>query len=300
MRWFGWFRKKKTAADEQSMMATIGGRTFTRGIPYALPRDLEEMNRLDFQHFLLRQAFKGNYAAPIGNPGSILDVGAGTGRWAREMALLFPQAQVVGIDVNVPPVDEAASGGAASEPLPPNYRFVAGNIFEGLPFPDASFDFVHMRLLVLAIPHDKWPFVVGELARVTRIGGWVESVEATTLEQGGPAMDLIMEWIVTMLARRGIVFADGAKVGTLLQEAGLVNVQAHKITLPFGEYGGRVGKLLATDFFNGARSYGGLLEAQGLATVAQYNEAMEQAARDTASPQVHCLSPFHIAFGQRT
>src|SRR5579883_2951423 len=201
MRWFGWFRKKKTAADEQSMMATIGGRTFTRGIPYALPRDLEEMNRLDFQHFLLRQAFKGNYAAPIGNPGSILDVGAGTGRWAREMALLFPQAQVVGIDVNVPPVDEAASGGAASEPLPPNYRFVAGNVLEGLPFPDASFDFVHMRLLVAGIPHDRWPGVIKELARVTQPGGWVESVESPSLQRGGPATERIIQWIRDLSAR---------------------------------------------------------------------------------------------------
>jgi ubiquinone/menaquinone biosynthesis C-methylase UbiE len=43
------------------------------------------MNRLDFQHFILRQAFKGNYAAPIRNPARILDVGTGTGRWATEM-----------------------------------------------------------------------------------------------------------------------------------------------------------------------------------------------------------------------
>lgn len=304
MRWFGWFRRKKVdeAAEAQAEIvtnSTMYGRSRTAGIPYVLPNDLEEMNRLDFQHYLLRQVFKGNYAAPIGNPTSILDVGTGTGRWAREMAATFPQANVVGLDVNEPPTDEAANSGRGPELRPPNYTFVAGNILEGLPFADASFDFVHMRLLVLAMPHDRWPFVVSELARVTRPAGWIESVEATTLEQGGPAMDLFMSWIVTMLAQRGIDFADGGKVGNLLRANGLVNVTDSKITLPFGDYGGRTGKLLMTDFFNGVMSYGGLMEAKGIATAEQFNQVVAQARADTSSPQARCVSPFYIAYGQR-
>ena len=52
-----------------------------------------------------------------------------------------------------------------------------------------------MRLLVLALPYDRWPFVVSELTRVTRPGGWVESVEALADEQGGPAVDQVMGWV---------------------------------------------------------------------------------------------------------
>ena len=295
MRWFGWFRRK-TPVVEGAAVAMIGGRARKLGIPYVLPSDLEEMNRLDFQHFLLRQTFKGNFAAPIGEPRDILDVGSGTGRWAREMAQLFPTARVVGLDVNPPPVDEAAEAGR-NDPPPPNYSFAPGNILEGLPFPDASFDFVHMRLLVLAIPHDRWPYVVSELVRVTRPGGWVESVEATTLQHGGPAMDMLMDWINTLLARRGIVFADGAKVGELMRTAGLVNVTASDVALPFGEYGDRTARLLATDFFNGVKGYGGLL--QGIATPEQFEQVIAAARADTAKPQTGCISPFHIAYGQR-
>lgn len=300
MRWFGWFRKKPASAEAVgSSVAMIGGRLRKVGIPYALPADLEEQNRLDFQHYVLRFTFKGNYAAPIDNPRTILDVGCGTGLWAREMAAIFPQAEVTGFDVNMPPADERG-GMAYGVPLrPPNYRFQAGNVLEGLPFPDQSFDFVHMRLLVLAIPHDRWPFVVGELARVARVGGWVESVEAGTLRSGGPATDLIMTWITTMLAQRGISFPDGGSVGELMRAAGLANVVAQEADLPFGPYGGRVGSLLATDFFNGARAYGGLFEKLGIATVEQFNQAMAQAAADTSSPEVRCISPFFIAYGQR-
>ena len=69
-----------------ALTTTVGGRTHARGIPYVLPRDLEEMNRLDFQHYVLRQAFKGNFLAPVERPLAILDVGTGTGRWALEVA----------------------------------------------------------------------------------------------------------------------------------------------------------------------------------------------------------------------
>ena len=78
------FRRNSRRADEpdsgDAPRRRFFGREYTAGVPYALPSDLGEMNRLDFQHFVLRQAFKGNYAAPVRKPSSILDVGSGTGR----------------------------------------------------------------------------------------------------------------------------------------------------------------------------------------------------------------------------
>ncbi len=195
MRWIGWTRRKRFANDAtmwqgDAPFRVVGGRRRKAGIPYIVPWDLEEHNRLDFQHFMLRYALRGNYAAPVRNPTGVLDVGSGTGRWAIEMANLFPRARVVGLDVNPPPVDLMAEGGM--DMRPPNYSFVAGNILEGLPFAEPGFDFVHMRALVTAIPHDRWPFVISELARVARPGGWVESLEVTFLEGGGPAVNQLM------------------------------------------------------------------------------------------------------------
>src|SRR5215469_1382768 len=193
MRWFGWLRRRKKANGNgaSSDDSVMYGRKRTRGVPYMMPTDLEEMNRLDFQHYMLRYALRGNYATTIGHPSSILDVGTGTGRWAREMAQLFPQANVIGVDINLPPADSVAQEGKG-DARPPNYTFVTGNLFEGLPFGDNTFDFVHMRLLIMAIPHDQWPQVVRELVRVTRLGGWIESVETTVLQNGGPAMNQII------------------------------------------------------------------------------------------------------------
>ena len=192
MRLFAWFRRRSSrqtgalqavALQEGTPVALVGGRMRTIGLPYALPRDMEEINRLDFQHYMLRYALQGLYAAPLKNPVTILDVGTGTGRWAMDMAQAFPRAQVVGLDVNPPPADERTGSGL--DVRPPNYSFAPGNVLEGLPFEDGTFDFVHMRLLFTAIPADRWPFAISELARVTRPDGWVESVETAGLFNGG-------------------------------------------------------------------------------------------------------------------
>jgi len=107
MGWFGWVRRRSAGRIrelEATPAAVIAGRVRSVGVPYVLPRDMEEVNRLDFQHYMLRYAFQGLYAVPLRNPRDILDVGTGTGRWAREMAQLFPRAKVVGLDIAPPAV----------------------------------------------------------------------------------------------------------------------------------------------------------------------------------------------------
>src|SRR5260370_21837646 len=97
----------------------------------------------------------------------ILDVGSGSGIWAQEVAHQFPAASVFGLDLEPPrPLSSAASATSS----PPNYHFVQGNVLQGLPFPDDTFDFTHQRMLVVAIPAQDWPRVVQERARVTRPG----------------------------------------------------------------------------------------------------------------------------------
>ena len=55
----------------------IAGRLRKVGVPYALPTDPEEQNRLGFQHYVLRFTFKGTYAAPLDIPRSFSTWDAG-------------------------------------------------------------------------------------------------------------------------------------------------------------------------------------------------------------------------------
>ncbi len=148
--------------------AMIAGRRHVTGVPYALPKDEKEVNRLDFQHYIYRNVLRGNFLVPLDNPASILDVAAGTGIWGKEIAQQFPLARVVGLDLE----NLKASGS-----VPANYEFVRGNLLERLPFRDDAFDFVHQRLvLASAVPFERWMDVFRELLRVTRPGGWLELV----------------------------------------------------------------------------------------------------------------------------
>lgn len=275
----------------------VGGRRRKAGIPYIVPWDIEEHNRLDFQHYMLRYALRGNFLAPVRNPHAILDAGSGTGRWAIELANLFPDANVVGLDVNPPPEDITAEAGINTRP--PNYAFVPGNLLEVLPFADNSFDFVHMRALVTAIPHDKWPTVIGELARVTRPRGWVESLECTFLEGGGPAVDQMMRWLDETLTRRSVLFTDGGRVGEVMRLVGLQHVSTPTIGMPCGDYGGRLSKMLATDWISVLKGIGGMTVAQGITTAETFEQMLEQMRAEMASPQYRCVMPLYVAYGQR-
>lgn len=307
MRWFGWFRRKRSVSNSMNVssemadgfpVVVVGGRLRKVGVPYAMPADLAEINRLDFQHYLLRHVFQGNYAAPVQNPASILDVGTGTGRWAYEMAELFPRARVMGVDITPPPSDTASMPGAA-DPRPRNYTFLAANVLEGLPFPDASFDFVHMRLLYSAIPHPRWPFVINELVRVTRPGGWIESVESAVALNPGPVLTQLSATINGMIARREIDPMDGAQVGAMLRAAGIVDVAERRIDVPLGSYGGRIGTMMATDLLAGVEAFGGLLVQTGLSTSAEFQQMHASLREEFASPQNHAIGPFYVAYGRR-
>lgn len=273
------------------------GREYTAGIPYALPSDLGEMNRLDFQHFVLRQAFRGNYAAPLHHPTDILDVGSGTGRWAKEMASTFPAARVSGLDIKEPVTDENGASSSVSDPHPVNYTFVAGNILKGLPFPDATFDFTHQRLLFFAIPTDRWPFVLSELSRVTRPGGWVEVVEGHYgYDPMGPAAQQIADAMLAAMLRRGIDPRSSAHLEQLVSNAGLQQVQLQTVKLPVGDWGGRLGKLVATDVLSFSQAAKPLLLAQGM-TESDFARLITTMRHEMET--LRYTWPFYIVYGQR-
>lgn len=216
-------------------------------VPYLLPKDERELQRLDYQHFMLHQVLKSNTFAPVHDllcrGGHVLDVGCGTGRWCYEIASSYPKTQVIGFDLESIPR-------MPSTPL--NYQFVRGNLLHGLPFPAGSFQYVHQRFLVAGIPLVSWPTAVGELRRVTAPGGWIELAEmGTTFHQAGPATKQFLAWWTAICASRGIDPSRMSLLGLLLKQAGLCRVKTETKILAVGSWGGRLGKLLAQDMLAG-------------------------------------------------
>jgi SAM-dependent methyltransferase len=259
-------------------------------VAYFLPRHEHEaeIDRLDIQHYALHDRLGANYVAPLDEPAQILDVGCGTGLWAYELSAEFPSAHVVGFDL-VP----------SKRPWPATYGFVRGNLLQGLPFADDRFDLVHQRFLMAAVPVKDWARSMTELVRVTRPNGWVELVEMEfDIAPAGPATRRVFEtaWRVGRTAgldTTGIIYRN---LGEHARRAGLIDVETREDTVSIGEWGGRIGSMMATDFRSLFLRTAGLFDRFGVS---------EQELRELVTvmqqewEEHHSLSRFTVALGRK-
>ena len=257
---------------------------------YLMPREPREVNRLDLQHYALRELLGTNHVAPIADPRSVLDVGTGTGQWPLDISREFPRALVIGTDQPAPIAAQDASG----------YFYVRVNVLRGLPFRDGTFDYVHQRLLRAGIPLAAWPDAVGELARVTAPGGMVELGESgERWGNAGPAATRFFGLIRQLGARFGMDTEGPPALGLprLLADAGLDDVGERQVTVPVGEWGGRVGSFMASN-----------VRAIGRALMPVFASALSVPEEETASlvsemlreiEVVHMTGEVWYAWGRR-
>jgi ubiquinone/menaquinone biosynthesis C-methylase UbiE len=256
---------------------------------YLLPRHLAEIDRLDIQHYAMRETLKANYLAPVMQAARVLDVGCGTGQWAFEMCAEFDCSLVVGLDLVSGKSDQ-----------PPVYRYVRGDVLHGLPFADDSFDFVHQRFLVSGLPLASWPDVVRNLARVTRPGGWVELVEVPwRWERAGPASQRIMDLARPLLASLELDTTDVVYrlLDGYLRAAGLTNVARHQVTKPIGRWGGAVGSLMVSNLRAGVTRVCEILQARGVLCADELRKLIQEALLEWENGQM--AYPVAVAFGQK-
>jgi ubiquinone/menaquinone biosynthesis C-methylase UbiE len=97
----------------------------------------------------------------------ILDLGCGTGEITRRLAQLYPQAQVLGVDILEGNLALARRDSVA---LGARVRFESGDAF-ALKLPDAHFDLVVCRHMSQAVPN--FGLVLDEIGRVLKARGWV-------------------------------------------------------------------------------------------------------------------------------
>ncbi|KAF5392427.1 hypothetical protein D9757_002296 [Collybiopsis confluens] len=103
-------------------------------------------------------------------PTSILDLGCGEGHWILDCANQWPDARIVGLDIVDVSLPEIHGNDRMS--------VIRGNFVRyPLPFPRDSFDLVRIANLSLAIPADRWDYVLSEVYRVLRAGGRIELID---------------------------------------------------------------------------------------------------------------------------
>ena len=199
-----------------------------------------EMKRLDEQHHALIEMAKGRLVhAPVQRPKRIVDIGCGTGITTVTLARMFPDAEVVGVDMfPVPPIHEQ----------PANVTYIQARIedtVESLNDPSkekqaddtlrrGSFDYVFARYLVMAVSN--WPAFISACAALLAPGGWLEVQEGSSFEWYNAASPMIplnsspsypLEWSETVVcesAKKGYDFHIGKNLHLHMLKHGLNKV----------------------------------------------------------------------------
>ncbi|KAI0380330.1 S-adenosyl-L-methionine-dependent methyltransferase [Hypomontagnella monticulosa] len=155
---------------------TVHGRTYhsERGNAQSWgPNDSLHDESMDIFHHLSMITMDGKiFLAPLGDDiQKVLDVGCGTGIWAIDFADQFPGAEVVGVDVS------------PQQPqwIPPNLKFEVDDITQPWTYEPNSFDYIHVRWLVGAIPD--WFHLFREVYKATKPGGYTETMESSCIMQ---------------------------------------------------------------------------------------------------------------------
>lgn len=288
-----------TQVEIQPKTFSIDRRPHLSEAAYLLPKDWTDYQRLDLQHFMLRKEMRSNYLAPVRDPQNILDVACGTGRWGAELAREFPAVNVFGFDI-LPP-NPASSAVLRGDDRPPdNYVFVEGDLTKGLPAEWTNvFDFVHMRLMLLALPITEWYPAVLELQRVTAPGGWVELADSVIeSEIQTPAWKTYYDWLRAISARRNLDLHAGLHIAGYLQRAGFEHVQYYRINVPFGYANKQGGDLMAANAEAGIKGLRGPIIQAGIASEAEFDQVFAQMVRDMHTVQ-GASQPYYVAFGQK-
>ncbi|CAH1757755.1 6862_t:CDS:2 [Entrophospora sp. SA101] len=188
--------------------------------------DEKSISNMEILEILYEHVWGGKFSAPVQNELNnmcVLDIGCGSGSWIASVAELYPKSTFIGIDI----MD------FKREDLP-NLAFIKSNIFDGLPFPDNTFDYVHQSNMMLSIRKDKWPFIIDEIIRE-------RDPRSTSL---GPVMDKISKSFVAYLKVCGINTKINKELESMLLGTNkIVDIGVNSKGIPLGSWGGYIGEL---------------------------------------------------------
>lgn len=191
---------------------------------YVLPSSEAEAERLERQAALYGGT---DFLRPflLNHPGEVLEVGCGTGYFARAVAGALPGSRVVGLDL-----DEARLAYAQARNHCSNLSFARGDAL-ALPFPSAHFDLVYCRFVLV---HVKDPTqALQEMARVTRPGGRVVAYDMVHdgiwFSPEKPCFARVLRTALSIMRERGMEPSQGLHLASGMIRAGIREVKAEPI-----------------------------------------------------------------------
>jgi len=266
---------------------------------YELPNDETEQNRLDLQHHLFSLTLNGRlHLAPIGDDVSkVLDICTGTGIWAIDFALKYPNAKVIGSDLS--PIQP--------DYVPENCQFEIDDAEDEWTY-STKFDYIHARQTFTCFR--SCPAVITQAFKSLKPGGWYEMQDMGVLKSNdgstdGTYVDSWTKYLLQAGTRVGKDWDCARKYTRYFEEAGFVDVHEKVYCWPINTWpkGARNKELGRWAYANCIES----LEAVSLRVMKhglgwspeQVDEFLKNVRLDYRNRRIHGYYPIYFVYGRK-
>ncbi|KAI8145788.1 hypothetical protein BJV82DRAFT_511228 [Fennellomyces sp. T-0311] len=186
--------------------------------------------------------------------------------------------------------------------IPPNTHFEKANILHGLNHTENSFDFCHQRMMLSAYHGEDVAYVIREMHRLLKPGGWLEMVEYDPIpKRAGPLFTKLTDTLIAFLKSRHKYLITGPKLRRFLKEGNFQEIQYDYASIPVC-WGGYVGKHMYENILTGMRYVGPLIYKELFNTEAEFDEAEYDEFVDKAFDECVQYQTFlnvHWAYGKK-
>ncbi|GBC03749.1 hypothetical protein RclHR1_00530024 [Rhizophagus clarus] len=264
----------------------MDGRKFYNTSPYVLPSDVIEIRRCDFAHELYKRRWYGNFSSPVdellkSEGGKVLECGCGSGRWTYEMAVNYPNSTFIGLDM-VPIFSNINN----NDNKPSNLGFLEYNICNGLPFEEATFDFLFQRSMIISLNKSQWNIMLNEFSRTLKPGGWLELMELhfsdITFTKTAKRFQKALN---TYLEINGHYSFHNFPIHNLLRSTNkFSSIKLLEKKVPVGSWGGEFGLKVADVLIEVYEGMKPTIKQIMNVTDSEYDELMHKLSRELKSP----------------
>ncbi|KAK4120503.1 S-adenosyl-L-methionine-dependent methyltransferase [Parathielavia appendiculata] len=272
-------------------------------IPYFLPNDESETERLDLQHNLVILTQDGQlYISPAGKDKPlkrVLDAGCGTGIWSIDFADENPETSVVGIDIS--PIQPSF--------VPPKVEFFVDDLELEWNYVN-PFDFIYTRFMTGSLKN--WPKFFDQAYKHLQPGGWIEIcdiVSPIACDDGSMTDETpLLKWSKLLLEASenlGASLSSPQHYKQQMIDAGFQNVVQVDYKWPTNPWPKdpkhkEIGAWTQANIMQALQALSIMSFTKGLGwSVIEVETLLAQVRKDVKNKDVHAYWPIIVVYGQK-
>jgi ubiquinone/menaquinone biosynthesis C-methylase UbiE len=234
----------------------------------------------------------------------VLDIGCGPGEWTLTLAQTYPGCEIVGIDTSTIMIAYATSHAQMLHIPRLRYQLVDAN--QPLPFPDASFDVIHIRFAATWQSVTGWPLLLSQCARLVAPHGMICSTETESIGIIlSPAFAHYSALVMQAFRQAGKCFApEGPQFGItamqekLLAQAGFTGLNSTSAALNYST-GTPAHPVWVDNYRTALKLLQPFLINSGLTTKEEIEQLYERAMQELQSGDFSAINFFHTVYGEK-